>query len=63
MENVTFIVDILMIVVLGCCFRDLVTKEDNLEVVLTKAFLELDKALVRHLHFSPNGKFLHVTCM
>ncbi|XP_053186956.1 protein phosphatase 1K, mitochondrial [Scomber japonicus] len=35
--------------------KDLVTKEDNLEVVLTKAFLELDKALVRHLHFSPNA--------
>ncbi|XP_042245131.1 protein phosphatase 1K, mitochondrial isoform X1 [Thunnus albacares] len=35
--------------------KDLVTEEDNLELVLTKAFLEVDKALAKHLHFSPNG--------
>ncbi|KAF1395359.1 hypothetical protein PFLUV_G00010700 [Perca fluviatilis] len=35
--------------------KDLVAEESNLEVVLTKAFLEIDKALARHLHFSPNG--------
>ncbi|XP_036789591.1 protein phosphatase 1K, mitochondrial [Oncorhynchus mykiss] len=34
--------------------KDLVAEEDNLEVVLTKAFLELDKALARHLHFFPH---------
>jgi len=36
--------------------RDLVAEEADLEVVLTTAFLELDKALARHLHFSPDGK-------
>ncbi|XP_037620841.1 protein phosphatase 1K, mitochondrial isoform X2 [Sebastes umbrosus] len=35
--------------------KDLVAEESNLEVVLTKAFLEIDKALARHFHFSPNG--------
>ncbi|XP_037620842.1 protein phosphatase 1K, mitochondrial isoform X3 [Sebastes umbrosus] len=34
--------------------KDLVAEESNLEVVLTKAFLEIDKALARHFHFSPN---------
>ncbi|XP_059197943.1 protein phosphatase 1K, mitochondrial [Centropristis striata] len=33
--------------------KDRVAEESNLEVVLTKAFLEIDKALARHLHFSP----------
>uniref|UniRef100_A0A668A3M7 protein-serine/threonine phosphatase n=1 Tax=Myripristis murdjan TaxID=586833 RepID=A0A668A3M7_9TELE len=35
--------------------KDLLAGEDNLELVLTKAFLEVDKALAKHLHFSPNG--------
>lgn len=35
-------------------------EEDNLEEVLTKAFLEVDKAFARHLHFCPNGRFCHV---
>lgn len=46
---------------LGLCsghFRDLVTEECDLELVLTQAFLEVDKALVKHLHFSPNGRFV-----
>ncbi|XP_033942470.1 protein phosphatase Mn(2+)-dependent 1K isoform X3 [Pseudochaenichthys georgianus] len=34
--------------------KDLVTEESDLEVVITKAFLEIDKALARHLHFSPS---------
>ncbi|KAK5865639.1 hypothetical protein PBY51_019891 [Eleginops maclovinus] len=34
--------------------KDLVAEEADLEVVLTKAFLEIDKALARHFHFSPN---------
>ncbi|TKS68341.1 Protein phosphatase 1K, mitochondrial [Collichthys lucidus] len=34
--------------------KDLVKEESNLEIVLKKAFLEVDKALVKHLHFSPN---------
>ncbi|XP_069022833.1 protein phosphatase Mn(2+)-dependent 1K isoform X3 [Embiotoca jacksoni] len=33
---------------------NLVAEEDNLELVLTKAFLEVDKALAKHLHFSPS---------
>ncbi|XP_031719256.1 protein phosphatase Mn(2+)-dependent 1K [Anarrhichthys ocellatus] len=33
--------------------KDLVEEESNLEAVLTKAFLEIDKALARHLHFCP----------
>ncbi|XP_061888819.1 protein phosphatase 1K, mitochondrial [Entelurus aequoreus] len=32
--------------------KDLVAEEDNLELVLTKAFLEVDKALTKHLHRS-----------
>ncbi|KAM9314517.1 protein phosphatase Mn(2+)-dependent 1K [Pholidichthys leucotaenia] len=35
--------------------KDCVTEEDNLELVLSKAFLEVDKAFARHLHFSPNA--------
>lgn len=38
------------------CFRDIAEEEDNLELVLTKAFLEVDKALARHLHFSADGR-------
>ncbi|XP_033480180.1 protein phosphatase Mn(2+)-dependent 1K [Epinephelus lanceolatus] len=34
--------------------KDLVADVPDLEVVLTKAFLEIDKALARHLHFSPS---------
>lgn len=34
---------------------NLLADEENLELVLTKAFLEVDKALARHLHFSPNA--------
>ncbi|XP_053274346.1 protein phosphatase 1K, mitochondrial [Pleuronectes platessa] len=33
--------------------KDLLSEEPNLESVLTKAFLEVDKALTKHLHFSP----------
>lgn len=33
--------------------KDLVAEEDNLELVLSKAFLEVDKALSKHLHFTP----------
>ncbi|XP_031132676.1 protein phosphatase 1K, mitochondrial isoform X2 [Sander lucioperca] len=40
--------------------KDLVAEESNLEVVLTKAFLEIDKALARHLHFSPNVPGMNV---
>ncbi|XP_071391964.1 protein phosphatase Mn(2+)-dependent 1K [Centroberyx affinis] len=35
--------------------KNLLAEEDNLELVLTKAFLEVDKALAKHLHFSPNA--------
>ncbi|KAL2098050.1 hypothetical protein ACEWY4_007257 [Coilia grayii] len=38
--------------------KDLASEEENLEVVLTKAFLEVDKALARHLHFSPDATVL-----
>lgn len=38
------------------CFRDIAAEETNLELVLTKAFLEVDKALARHLHFSADGR-------
>ncbi|XP_028832360.1 protein phosphatase Mn(2+)-dependent 1K [Denticeps clupeoides] len=38
--------------------RDLVTGEDNLELVLTQAFLEIDKALARHLHLSADANLL-----
>ncbi|XP_023147245.1 protein phosphatase 1K, mitochondrial [Amphiprion ocellaris] len=34
--------------------KDFVAAEDNLELVLAKAFLEVDKALAKHLHFSPS---------
>lgn len=43
-----------------CCFRDLVTEECDLELILTKAFLEVDKALQKHLKYTPNGRFFHV---
>ncbi|KAI5616865.1 protein phosphatase 1K, mitochondrial, partial [Silurus asotus] len=35
--------------------KELVAKEDNLEVILTNAFLNVDKALARHLHFCADG--------
>ncbi|KAG7459026.1 hypothetical protein MATL_G00226860 [Megalops atlanticus] len=35
--------------------KDLVAKEENLELVLTKAFLEIDKALASHVHFSADA--------
>ncbi|XP_068614182.1 protein phosphatase Mn(2+)-dependent 1K-like [Brachionichthys hirsutus] len=35
--------------------KDLVTQESDLEIVLKKAFLEVDKALAKHLHFSPDA--------
>ncbi|KAJ8388265.1 hypothetical protein AAFF_G00135260 [Aldrovandia affinis] len=35
--------------------KDLMAKEEDLELVLSKAFLEIDKALARHLHFSCNA--------
>lgn len=38
-------------------FRVLVTDECDLEVILTKAFLEVDKALEKHLNYSPDGMF------
>ncbi|XP_051983200.1 protein phosphatase 1K, mitochondrial-like [Xyrauchen texanus] len=38
--------------------KDMAKKEDNLELVLTKAFLEVDKALARHLHFSQDASLL-----
>lgn len=37
-------------------YRDLVHEEHNLELVLTKAFLEVDKAFEMHLNASGNGK-------
>ncbi|KAM4603979.1 protein phosphatase Mn(2+)-dependent 1K isoform 2-T2 [Polymixia lowei] len=40
--------------------KDLVAEQDNLEIVLTKAFLEVDKALARHLHFSPTASGINV---
>lgn len=42
--------------------KDLLVEESNLELVISKAFLEVDKALMKHLHFSPSGTFFHVTC-
>ncbi|XP_020484518.1 protein phosphatase 1K, mitochondrial [Labrus bergylta] len=33
--------------------KDLVAEESNLELVLTRAFLEVDKAFAKHLHFIP----------
>ncbi|CAG01937.1 unnamed protein product, partial [Tetraodon nigroviridis] len=35
--------------------KDLVTDECDLELILTKAFLEVDKALEKHLNYSPNA--------
>ncbi|KAJ3615118.1 hypothetical protein NHX12_018686 [Muraenolepis orangiensis] len=35
--------------------KDLVVQEDNLELVLTRAFLDVDKALQKHLRLSPNA--------
>ncbi|XP_070683660.1 protein phosphatase Mn(2+)-dependent 1K [Pempheris klunzingeri] len=35
--------------------KDLVADESDLELVLTKAFLEVDKALAKHFHFIPNA--------
>ncbi|XP_035494035.1 protein phosphatase 1K, mitochondrial [Scophthalmus maximus] len=34
--------------------KDLLVEESNLELVISKAFLEVDKALMKHLHFSPS---------
>ncbi|KPP59727.1 protein phosphatase 1K, mitochondrial-like [Scleropages formosus] len=39
--------------------KDLVAKESNLELVLSKTFLEVDKALERHLHFSDDASLLN----
>lgn len=36
--------------------RDLLPKEQDLETVLTLAFLEIDKAFARHAHLSADGK-------
>ncbi|KAJ8269608.1 hypothetical protein COCON_G00122150 [Conger conger] len=38
--------------------KDLVAEQSDLELVLTKAFLEIDKALARHIHFSGNASLL-----
>ncbi|XP_060782435.1 protein phosphatase 1K, mitochondrial [Neoarius graeffei] len=38
--------------------KELVAKEDNLEVVLTNAFLNVDKALAEHHHFSADASVL-----
>ncbi|MBN3309451.1 PPM1K phosphatase, partial [Amia calva] len=38
--------------------KDLVTEDENLERVLTEAFLEIDKALGRHIHFSADATLL-----
>ncbi|XP_076830892.1 protein phosphatase Mn(2+)-dependent 1K isoform X2 [Brachyhypopomus gauderio] len=38
--------------------KDLLTEGDSLEVVLTKAFLSVDKALARHLHFVADASAL-----
>nr|XP_006630016.1 PREDICTED: protein phosphatase 1K, mitochondrial isoform X1 [Lepisosteus oculatus] len=38
--------------------QDLVAEEENLEVVLAKAFLEIDKALARHVHLSADASLL-----
>ncbi|XP_041641090.1 protein phosphatase 1K, mitochondrial isoform X2 [Cheilinus undulatus] len=34
---------------------DLLPEESNLELLLTRAFLEVDKAFAKHLHFTPNA--------
>ncbi|XP_060729044.1 protein phosphatase 1K, mitochondrial [Tachysurus vachellii] len=38
--------------------KELVEKEDNLEVVLTNAFLNVDKELAKHLHLSADASVL-----
>ncbi|XP_077102293.1 protein phosphatase Mn(2+)-dependent 1K [Siphateles boraxobius] len=38
--------------------KDIAEEENNLELVLTRAFLELDKSLARHLHFSADASLL-----
>ncbi|KAA0721989.1 Protein phosphatase 1K, mitochondrial [Triplophysa tibetana] len=38
--------------------KKIAEEEDNLEFVLTKAFLEVDKALARHLHFVADASML-----
>lgn len=35
--------------------KDLVTDDCDLELILTKAFLEVDRALEKHLNYSPNA--------
>ncbi|XP_064201383.1 protein phosphatase Mn(2+)-dependent 1K-like [Anguilla rostrata] len=35
--------------------KDLVAEQEDLELVLAEAFLEIDKALARHFHFSGNA--------
>ncbi|XP_005797651.1 protein phosphatase 1K, mitochondrial [Xiphophorus maculatus] len=35
--------------------QDILAEDNNLESALKKAFLEVDKALAKHLHFYPNG--------
>lgn len=37
--------------------RELLAEEQNMELVLTKAFLEIDKAYQSHAHLSANGKY------
>ncbi|MBN3288280.1 PPM1K phosphatase, partial [Polyodon spathula] len=37
---------------------DCIAEEDNLELVLTKAFLEIDKALAKHINLSANASLL-----
>ncbi|KAJ8262180.1 hypothetical protein GJAV_G00163410 [Gymnothorax javanicus] len=38
--------------------KDLVAEQEDLELVLTKAFLEIDKALARNIQFSGNASLL-----
>lgn len=38
--------------------KELVTEEDNLELVLTRAFLSVDKELARHRHFTADASAL-----
>ncbi|XP_004266179.1 protein phosphatase 1K, mitochondrial [Orcinus orca] len=40
------------------CILDLLPKEENLETVLTLAFLEIDKAFARHAHLSADATLL-----
>lgn len=39
--------------------RDALEEEDDLEKVLKKAFLDVDKALYAHLSYFNNGKALY----